>query len=62
MIARLRERRIAVRARSTPPSAAPAEIDRLVADPRRACRLLGWRPATRLGAGLRQTICWMDTR
>jgi len=37
-------------------------VDRLVADPRRAERLLGWRARTPLGAGLEETIRWMDAR
>jgi UDP-glucose 4-epimerase len=61
LILRLRGHRIPVRVRPTPP--APRNgTDRLVADPRRARRLLGWRARTPLGAGLRDTMRWMDAR
>jgi nucleoside-diphosphate-sugar epimerase len=61
-IARLRGRRIPVRDSSAERGAAVDAVDRLVADPRRAERLLGWRARTPLGAGLEETIRWMDTR
>jgi len=61
-IARLRRRRILLRVRSAPPERARDAIDRLVADPRRAGQLLGWRARTPLGTGLRETIRWMDAR
>ena len=61
-IARLRRRPILVKARSMPRPAARDAVDRLVADPRKAGRLLGWHAWTPLGAGLRQTMRWMDTR
>ena len=60
-IARLRRRRIVVTA-SSPRPAAGGPPDRLVADPRRAARVLGWRPRTGLRTGLRRTIRWMDAR
>jgi nucleoside-diphosphate-sugar epimerase len=61
-IARLRGRRIPVRGRSAELVSAGDAVDRLVADPRRAERLLGWRARTPLGAGLEETIRWMDAR
>ena len=61
-IVRLRERRITVTASPAAHPAARDGADRLVADPRRTCRLLGWRPRTRLATGLRRTIRWMDAR
>jgi nucleoside-diphosphate-sugar epimerase len=61
-IVRLRRRRVQVRARSTPPLLPGRGVDRLVADPRRAGRLLGWSARVPLSAGLQETIHWMDTR
>ena len=61
LIVGLRGRRIPVRAGPRPPAARNG-TDRLVADPRRAGRLLGWRARTPLGAGLRDTMRWMDAR
>lgn len=61
MIVGLRRRRISVESPSPRPSGSrPA--DRLVADPRRAARVLGWRTRMGLRAGLRRTMRWMDAR
>jgi nucleoside-diphosphate-sugar epimerase len=60
MVVRLRQRPIEVRAASPASSARARDVDRLVADPRRAGRLLGWRPRTALAAGLDRTMRWMD--
>jgi nucleoside-diphosphate-sugar epimerase len=61
-IVRLRDRPIAVTANGNGHAAPAGPRDRLVADPRRTCRLLGWRPRTRLATGLRRTMQWMDAR
>ena len=38
---------------------ADSEVERLVADTRKAQRLLGWQPAVELDEGLRRTIDWL---
>ena len=38
---------------------ADSEVERLVADTRKAQRLLGWQPAVELDEGLRRTIAWL---
>jgi UDP-glucose 4-epimerase len=60
-IVRLRDRPIVVTAQATGGHGASGAADRLVADPRLTCRLLGWRPRVSLVSGLRDTIRWMDT-
>ena len=62
MIVRLRRRPIAVEGRAASAARRSRTGDRLVADPRRARRLLGWRSRIGLGTGLRRTIRWMDAR
>jgi UDP-glucose 4-epimerase len=61
-IVRLRGRSIVVQCRSAARVPAGVAVYRLVADPRRAHRVLGWRARTPLGAGLQETIRWMDAR
>jgi dTDP-glucose 4,6-dehydratase len=40
----------------------PSEVDRLLADSRRACEVLGWRPAITLEQGLERTVAWLAAR
>jgi UDP-glucose 4-epimerase len=38
--------------------ARPGELDRIVVDPSKAAEVLGWKPATDLAEGLKQTVAW----
>jgi UDP-glucose 4-epimerase len=38
--------------------ARPGELHRIVVDPSKAARVLGWRPTTELADGLKQTVAW----
>ena len=38
--------------------ARPGELQRIVVDPAKAARALGWAPTTELGDGLKQTVAW----
>ncbi|MGH2821280.1 MAG: NAD-dependent epimerase/dehydratase family protein [Actinomycetota bacterium] len=42
--------------------ARPGELHRIVIDPAKAAALLGWRPATSLTDGLKQTVAWFRSR
>jgi UDP-glucose 4-epimerase len=39
-------------------AARPGELQRIYVDPSKAATTLGWRPATELGEGLKQTVAW----
>jgi UDP-glucose 4-epimerase len=38
--------------------ARPGELQRIFVDPSKAAAVLGWRPSTELGDGLKQTVAW----
>jgi dTDP-glucose 4,6-dehydratase len=38
----------------------PSEVDRLLADPRRAAELAGWRAEVTVDEGLRRTVAWIS--
>lgn len=42
--------------------ARPGELHRIVVDPSKAAETLGWRPATALEEGLKQTVAWFRAR
>jgi UDP-glucose 4-epimerase len=39
-------------------AARPGELQRISVDPTKAAEVLGWRPTTELGDGLKQTVAW----